>query len=629
MYEELNMTEPIKKSVKAKGHTPQYRMHKYFARRPYNVFSNLIEHYSKKGDIILDCFCGGGVTIFEALALDRKVVGVDINPLATFITEMQIQQVDTDALSQYFENFLEECKQEFSNLYDYNIMGEKITPKWIEWTYEVKCPECSAIIRLTEDNKITNGKYKCPNSKCPTNSTAKPGVMRTKCEPYRSIPLRNKYINQNNEISMHEYDDNEKQDLLTEQRKLSVPDNMKKVDFAIPHNWDRWYEDCLPQKGVNNFSDLFSQRNYYINTVIFNKILNLPEGPERDLLYFAFSSSLRYTNKMSRVTKNWENGNPTCMDKHAYWLPNIYVECNVLDKLEDRMKAVIKGLSFTNKKLTSKKNKGNCFEDLNNGSDYLILTQSSSNLPIPDESVDAVITDPPYGSNVQYGELSSFWNIWYKEYKGLDNFIYNDEEAVANRKSCFENAKDVNFYGDMLKKVYTEAGRVLKPEGYLVFTFNNKNINVWVQLLKAVVEAGFYLPENGVIYQDFIKSYKNTSHLKYSGNIHGDFIYSFQKGSLPEYDMPIGNFEETVQLEVVKCLRNMYQLESDYSTTELYEKIYSSLINVIMRFIYKDEYEDLEKIEELSKSYIDNLLNQNLKMIDGRWFVKEGVNFVK
>ena len=189
VYEEMNMIEPIKKSVKAKGHTPQYRMHKYFARRPYNVFSNLIEHYSEKGDIILDCFCGGGVTIFEGLALDRKVVGVDINPLATFITEMQIQQIDTDALSQYFEYFLEECKQEFSNLYEYNSMDEKITPKWIEWTYEVKCPECGAIIRLTDDNKITNGKYKCPNSECSTNSTAKPGVMRTKCKPYRSIPL--------------------------------------------------------------------------------------------------------------------------------------------------------------------------------------------------------------------------------------------------------------------------------------------------------------------------------------------------------------------------------------------------------------------------------------------------------
>lgn len=36
------MVEPIKESVKAQGHTAQYQMHKYFARRPYNVFRNLV-----------------------------------------------------------------------------------------------------------------------------------------------------------------------------------------------------------------------------------------------------------------------------------------------------------------------------------------------------------------------------------------------------------------------------------------------------------------------------------------------------------------------------------------------------------------------------------------------------------
>lgn len=37
----MKKVKPIKKSIEAKGHTPQYRMHKYFARRPYNVFNNL------------------------------------------------------------------------------------------------------------------------------------------------------------------------------------------------------------------------------------------------------------------------------------------------------------------------------------------------------------------------------------------------------------------------------------------------------------------------------------------------------------------------------------------------------------------------------------------------------------
>ncbi|MEG0962860.1 MAG: hypothetical protein RSF88_08390, partial [Lachnospiraceae bacterium] len=158
-------------------------------------------------------------------------------------------------------------------------------------------------------------------------------------------------------------------------------------------------------------------------------------------------------------------------------------------------------------------------------------------------------------------------------------------------------------------------------------TFNNKNINVWVQLLKAVVDAGFYLPENGVIYQDFIAEYKNTSHLKYSGNIHGDFIYSFKKGSLPDYDIPVGSFAETVDLRVDECLKHMYDLKDNYTTTDLYEKIYGSLINVIMRFIRQGKSDAVEQFEELSKTHIDNLLGQKLEIKDNRWVMKEGAEF--
>lgn len=618
------MTEPIKESVKAKGHTAQYQMHKYFARRPYNVFRNLVQHYTQKGDIVLDCFCGGGVTIFESLALDRKAVGVDINPLATFITEMQIQQVDTDQLRKFFDAFLKECIEEYSHFYSYQIAGDTVEQEWLEWVYEVKCAECGTVIRLTEDNKISNGKYRCPNPDCTSNQQTKPGVTRTKCAPYRSVPLRIKYYGPNGTSGMYAFDEKEKKEILEAAENYGIPEGMIKVDFPIPHNWDRWYEDCLPQKGVNYFSDLFSKRNYYINTLIFNKIMAMQPSQNRDLLYFAFSSSLRYTNKMSRVTENWENGNPTCMDKHAYWLPNEYVECNILDKLKDRMAAVIKGLSYTAATIPKKKEKAACFDELIGDKDYMILTQSSSNLPIPDDSVSVVITDPPYGSNVQYGELSSFWNVWYKAYKGLDRFIYNEQEAVSNRKSCYEGSKDAEFYGTMLQKVFTEACRVLQPGGYLVFTFNNKDINVWVQLLKAVVNAGFYLPENGVIYQDFIKEYKNTSHLRYSGNIHGDFIYSFRKGELPNIDAPVGDFAGAVKKTVNKCIRHMYSLKNEYTTTELYEKIYGSLINIIMKYVRRDEESQIEEIDELSKTFIDDLLSHNLMIQDGKWIKKEG-----
>ena len=40
------------KPIKAKAHTFPYKIHRYFARRPWNVFKQLIEVYSNEGDII-------------------------------------------------------------------------------------------------------------------------------------------------------------------------------------------------------------------------------------------------------------------------------------------------------------------------------------------------------------------------------------------------------------------------------------------------------------------------------------------------------------------------------------------------------------------------------------------------
>jgi hypothetical protein len=100
---DLDNLKPIDHAVIARPHTPVYKMHRYFARRPWSVFRSLIEHYSNPGSIILDPFCGGGVTVVEGLRLGRKVIGVDINPLATFITRMEVIDVDLDELKDAFE----------------------------------------------------------------------------------------------------------------------------------------------------------------------------------------------------------------------------------------------------------------------------------------------------------------------------------------------------------------------------------------------------------------------------------------------------------------------------------------------------------------------------------------------
>ena len=46
---------------------------------PY-IPRNLLLRYSQEGDLVLDQFAGGGTTLVEAKLLNRKIIGVDINP---------------------------------------------------------------------------------------------------------------------------------------------------------------------------------------------------------------------------------------------------------------------------------------------------------------------------------------------------------------------------------------------------------------------------------------------------------------------------------------------------------------------------------------------------------------------
>lgn len=52
----------IKHTFFAKTHPPMYYIHKYWARKPHNVVGEYIEYHSKKGEIVVDPFCGSGLS---------------------------------------------------------------------------------------------------------------------------------------------------------------------------------------------------------------------------------------------------------------------------------------------------------------------------------------------------------------------------------------------------------------------------------------------------------------------------------------------------------------------------------------------------------------------------------------
>ncbi len=99
-------TEPLVAAVRADGYVSGYThgFYRYPARFSPEFARRLIEQYTEPGDIVLDPFVGGGTTAVEALASGRRVIGLDLNPLAHFVTLVKttpLSGADHDALRRW------------------------------------------------------------------------------------------------------------------------------------------------------------------------------------------------------------------------------------------------------------------------------------------------------------------------------------------------------------------------------------------------------------------------------------------------------------------------------------------------------------------------------------------------
>jgi putative DNA methylase len=121
------------------------------------------------------------------------------------------------------------------------------------------------------------------------------------------------------------------------------------------------------------------------------------------------------------------------------------------------------------------------------GQGALILNGDSARLPIPDSSIDAVITDPPYFDFVHYSELSDFFFAWLspalrERYQWLDRADCSDSGEVQQ--------KDPRVFASQLSRVFQECHRVLKDDGVLAFSFHHSRPEGWAAIYEAITTAG-------------------------------------------------------------------------------------------------------------------------------------------
>ncbi|RKY60491.1 MAG: hypothetical protein DRP95_04250, partial [Candidatus Latescibacterota bacterium] len=143
----------------------------------------LIERYCKD-KVILDPFMGGGTTVVEALRLGCKVIGLDVNPVAWFITKKSVEPVDIRKLEDAFKRMDEEVAPEILRWYRTRCpKGHEADVMYVFWVRTVRCSSCGKKTRLFNSFRIAtkDGRDAVVCPKCYTVDWVPEGSREVTC----------------------------------------------------------------------------------------------------------------------------------------------------------------------------------------------------------------------------------------------------------------------------------------------------------------------------------------------------------------------------------------------------------------------------------------------------------------
>ena len=430
---------------------PIYTAMKYWGKKPHNIWREYIKNYTPESGLYLDPFAGSAISAFEAVKAGRKAVAFDLNPLTSFLIEVFCTNLEKENLL----NSVDSIFQEISNNEEYKKYFNTVCRK---------CGSKKAILQ---------------NLKWESKNIYEVGIECSDCKKGKVT----RYLEKPNSEEIKKSD---------EMESMEIKDWFPGDEF---YNSPSFSANFIERIGGKHFHNLWTKRNLFVLSKIFKKILDEKNEEIKKQLLLGFVKSIHLCTKMSVPRrKNANRAFSTSWGRSAYICANRQMEMNSLLVFKGSFlgkQSVVSSLSDVKKYLgkipkifyvddSNKSNKTKNFDIK-----YGIVDINTINNYIDNESIDFIMTDPPYGGLVQYLDLSTIWLIWLKKYDNRFTPNYESEITVKN------NIQDINTYKIKFQNGIKNLFKVLKPEGKIIFTFHNKDIKIWNAFLNAITMSGF------------------------------------------------------------------------------------------------------------------------------------------
>jgi 16S rRNA G966 N2-methylase RsmD len=484
---------------------PIYTAHSYHTKVPHKAIMRAILHYTEPGDLVLDGFAGSGMTgvaaqlcgapdpDFKRLVEEewraagdelprwgaRRAVLGDLAPAATFIAANYNTPFDVAAFQAEAQRILHELKAEIGWMYEtlHTDGKKKGFVNYTVWSDVFACGNCSGDVVFLEhalDRKTdrVRDEFPCPHCHTALTKARMERLYETYPDPASGKPtqrLRRVPVLINYSIGKGKHEKKPSaEDLLTLRRISEMPLPSTVPTLAIPYMHMTHERARMDKYGVTHIHHFYLPRAAQAIGRLWEKALAVKDPRTRNMVLFFAEQAVWGLSLLNRYGPlHFSQVNRYLSG--VYYVASQHAECTPWYILDGKLKRL--GGAFERQFAASGRS--------------AVTTGDAALMPLADNSLDYIFTDPPFGENIYYADLNFLVESWHRV------FTDSKPEAIVDQAKD----KDLIAYESLMQQCLKKYYDILKPGRWMTMVFHNSSNAVWAAIQEALAGAGFVVAD--------------------------------------------------------------------------------------------------------------------------------------